>query len=60
MYFPFLAEAREITIASRALAGPTPEGAEAAFSNCEGWTGMLAALKVWVEYGINLREGFYQ
>ncbi|WP_120004847.1 SRPBCC domain-containing protein [Nesterenkonia muleiensis] len=39
---------------------PTPHGAEAAFSNCEGWTGMLAALKVWLEYGINLREGFYQ
>jgi hypothetical protein len=25
----------------------------------EGWTGMLAALKVWMEHGINLREGFY-
>ncbi|KAB8159487.1 ATPase [Streptomyces sp. 3MP-14] len=39
---------------------PTPEGAKAAFGNCEGWTGMLAALKVWVEHGINLREGFYR
>jgi uncharacterized protein YndB with AHSA1/START domain len=37
----------------------TPEGAKAAFGNCEGWTGMLAALKAWVEHGINLREGFY-
>lgn len=37
----------------------TAEGASNAFGNCEGWTGMLAALKVWVEHGINLRDGFY-
>jgi uncharacterized protein YndB with AHSA1/START domain len=39
---------------------PTDEGAKRAFGNCEGWTGMLAALKAWVEHGINLREGFYK
>ncbi|HEX5533015.1 MAG TPA: SRPBCC domain-containing protein [Actinomycetales bacterium] len=39
---------------------PTPGGAKNAFGNCEGWTGMLAALKVWVEHRINLREGFYK
>jgi uncharacterized protein YndB with AHSA1/START domain len=38
----------------------TPLGARNAFGNCEGWTGMLAALKAWLEYGINLREGFYR
>ena len=38
----------------------TVDGAKAAFGNCEGWTGMLAALKAWVEHGINLREGFYR
>jgi len=38
---------------------PTEAGAKSAFGNCEGWTGMLAALKVWLEHGINLREGFY-
>lgn len=38
---------------------PTADGAKNAFGNCEGWTGMLAAMKVWLEYGINLREGFY-
>ncbi len=37
----------------------TAEGAENAFGNCMGWTGMLAALRVWVEHGINLRDGFY-
>jgi uncharacterized protein YndB with AHSA1/START domain len=39
---------------------PTPDGAKNAFGNCEGWTGMLAALKAWVEHGINLRDGFYK
>ena len=32
---------------------------EASYGNCEGWTGMLCALKVWLEHGINLRDGFY-
>ena len=35
-------------------------GAQGAFGNCMGWTGMLAAMKAWLEYGINLREGFYR
>lgn len=39
---------------------PTPSGAKNAFGNCEGWTGMLAAMKVWLEHGINLRDGFYK
>ncbi|ALJ19429.1 SRPBCC domain-containing protein [Microbacterium sp. No. 7] len=38
----------------------TARGAKSAFGNCEGWTGMLVALKAWVEHGINLREGFYR
>ena len=37
----------------------TDAGKAASYSNCEGWTGMLCAMKVWVEHGINLRDGFY-
>ncbi|GAA0616125.1 SRPBCC domain-containing protein [Brevundimonas kwangchunensis] len=37
----------------------TPTGLKAAFGNCQGWSQMLAALKIWAEHGINLREGFY-
>lgn len=48
-----------VTITEEAWA-PTAAGAKAAFGNCEGWTSMLAALKAWVEHGINLREGFYR
>lgn len=37
------------------------EGAlKSSYGNCEGWTGMLLALKMWVEHGINLREGLYK
>ena len=37
------------------------EGAlKASYGNCQGWSQMLAALKAWVEYGINLREGMYK
>ncbi len=39
---------------------PTPAGFKASYDNCEGWTGMLCALKAWLEHGINLREGFYR
>jgi uncharacterized protein YndB with AHSA1/START domain len=35
-------------------------GLRSSYNNCEGWTGMLCALKVYVEHGINLREGFYR
>lgn len=38
----------------------TRDGAAAAFGNSMGWTGFLAALKIWLEHGIHLREGFYR
>lgn len=38
----------------------TPSGLEASYGNCEGWSGMLCAMKVYLEHGINLREGFYK
>ncbi|UGV26899.1 ATPase [Rhodopseudomonas boonkerdii] len=37
-----------------------PEGRSASYGNCEGWTGMLCAMKVWLEHGIHLRDGFYK
>jgi len=35
------------------------EGLRASYGNCMGWSQMLAALKVWLEHGINLRQGMY-
>ena len=37
-----------------------PKGNTQALRNTEGWTGMLVAMKVWLEHGINAREGFYK
>src|SRR4051794_15582456 len=39
---------------------PTDEGRRASYGNCEGWTGMLCAMRMWLEHGVNLREGFYK
>lgn len=38
----------------------TPAGLKASYGNCMGWSQMLAALKVSLEHGINLREGMYK
>jgi uncharacterized protein YndB with AHSA1/START domain len=38
----------------------TETGRKASYGNCMGWSQMLAALKCWVEHGINLREGAYK
>ena len=35
-------------------------GLQASYGNCMGWSQMLAALKMWVEHRINLREGMYR
>lgn len=37
----------------------TPGGLKASYGACMGWSQMLCALKVWVEHGINLRDGMY-
>lgn len=38
----------------------TEDGLKASYGNCMGWAQMLAALKVWTEHGINLRDGMYK
>lgn len=30
------------------------------YDKCEGWTGMLCAMKAWLDHGVVLREGFYK
>lgn len=37
----------------------TQAGLDASYGNCMGWAQMLCALKMWVEHGINAREGMY-
>lgn len=33
---------------------------DASYGNCQGWSQMLCALKMWLEHGVNLREGMYK
>ncbi|WP_054313811.1 SRPBCC domain-containing protein [Mesorhizobium sp. 1M-11] len=35
-------------------------GRKRSYINCEGWSQMLACMKAYVEYGINLRDGYYR
>jgi uncharacterized protein YndB with AHSA1/START domain len=37
----------------------TQQGLNSSYENCQGWMNMLSCLKAWVEYGINLRQGFF-
>jgi uncharacterized protein YndB with AHSA1/START domain len=35
------------------------EGLKAAYGNCMGWSHMLAAMKAWLDHGIQLRPGMF-
>ncbi|SJN10358.1 hypothetical protein FM113_08920 [Leucobacter sp. 7(1)] len=59
-FAPLEDDTRTLVTITEASWQATPAGATAAFGNCAGWTGMLAAMKAWVEHRINLREGFYR
>lgn len=60
MTFEPISDNRTLVCISEDGWSETPEGLAASYSNCEGWTGMLCAMKVWLEHGLNLREGFYK
>lgn len=38
----------------------TQAGLNGSYGNCYGWTHMLCALKVWLEHGVNLRDGMFK
>lgn len=35
------------------------KGLDSSYSNCQGWMNMASCLKAFLEYGINLRKGFF-
>ena len=37
----------------------TEKGLERSYQNCQGWMHMSCCLKAYLEYGINLRKGFF-
>ncbi|OYW44171.1 MAG: ATPase [Sphingomonadales bacterium 32-68-7] len=38
----------------------TQAALQGSYGNCQGWSQMLCALKIWLEHGINLRDGMYK
>lgn len=60
MTFEGLEDGRTLVTIAETGWRDTVAAQKAAFGNCEGWTGMLCALKVYIEHGLNLREGFYK
>lgn len=61
MEFEQLDDGRTLVTISEEGWRETPKGLKASYGNCEGWTGMFFAMKVWLEYGIsNIRKGTYK
>lgn len=38
---------------------PTQEALNGSYMNCQGWMNFGCCLKAWIEYGIQLRKGFF-
>lgn len=60
MTFEGLDDGRTLVTVTETGWTETQKGIDGAVGNTEGWAGMLAAMKVYLEHGINLREGFYK
>lgn len=60
MTFEALEDGRTLVSISEEGWRESEKGLKASYGNCEGWAGMLCAMKVWLEHGINLRDGFYK
>lgn len=60
MTFEGLEDGRTLVTITETGWSDTQKGIDGAVGNTEGWAGMLAAMKVYLEHGINLREGFYK
>ncbi|MGB5485117.1 SRPBCC family protein [Parasphingorhabdus sp.] len=60
MTFEALDDNRTLVTISEGGWRQTEAGLKTSYGNCEGWMQMLCSLKMWIEHGINLREGFYK
>ena len=60
MTFAGLEDGRTLVTIAESGWRDTVAGQKASYGNCEGWTGMLCAMKVYLERGFNFRVGFYK
>lgn len=59
MRFEDLGDGRTLVTIAEEGWRQTPGGLKASYGNCMGWSQMICAMKVYVEHGINLRDGMY-
>jgi uncharacterized protein YndB with AHSA1/START domain len=59
MTFQSLEDGRTLVTISEEGWRETEGGLKACLGNCQGWAQMLSAMKAFIEYGINLRQGMY-
>ena len=59
MRFEPLEDGRTLVSISEEGWRQTESGLKASYSNCGGWSQMLCAMKTYIEYDINLRDGMY-
>ncbi|MDB5615435.1 MAG: ATPase [Devosia sp.] len=60
MTFAGLEDGRTLVTIAESGWRDTVAGQKASYGNCEGWTGMLCAMKIYLEHGFNFRAGFYK
>ena len=60
MIFEALEDGRTLVSIAEEGWHQTESGLKASYGNCQGWMQMLCALKAYLEYGINLREGMFK
>ncbi|TCL74810.1 SRPBCC family protein [Rhizobium sp. BK251] len=60
MQFEALDDGRTLVTISEEGWRDGPQGLKSSYGNCQGWMQMLCAMKAYIEYGINLREGMFK
>lgn len=60
MTFEALEDGRTLVSIAEEGFRETETGLTASYLNCYGWSQVLCAMKAYIEYGINLREGMYK
>ncbi len=60
MRFEDLGDGRTLVTIAEEGWRQTATGLKASYGNCMGWSQMICAMKMWIEHGINLRDGMYR
>jgi uncharacterized protein YndB with AHSA1/START domain len=59
IYFDPLGKDETLVKISESAWKENQRGLDSSYQNCQGWMNMVSCLKAYLEYGINLRNGFF-